>query len=249
MIRMGEGCKGQCDDLGQFDITMAFQPVVDIQQKEIYAYEALVRGLNGEGAGEVLSHVTEDNRYAFDQTCRIKAIELASELNLTKRLNINFMPNAVYHPQACLRKTIEAAEKYKFPAQLITFEFTENEQIIDRTHLVNIIKTYQKNGFRTAIDDFGAGFAGLSLLAEFQTDILKIDRELVEGIHTNVSRQAILSGILKTTEMLGMAVVCEGIELEEEYLFLKDLGVRYMQGFYFAKPQIEVLGDFRSDAL
>lgn len=78
------GCGGQCDDMAQFSITMAFQPVVNVINQEIYAYEALVRGLNGEGAGQVLARVTHDTMYAFDQACRVKAIELAARLGLKK---------------------------------------------------------------------------------------------------------------------------------------------------------------------
>lgn len=235
------GCGGQCDDMAQFSITMSFQPVVDVIKQEIYAYEALVRGLNGEGAGQVLARVTNDNMYAFDQACRVKAIELAAHLGLKKRLNINFMPNAVYHPTACLQKTLAAAKENKFPTDLITFEFTENEQIADRAHIKNIILTYHDNGFVTAIDDFGAGFAGLSLLADFQTDIIKVDRELIINIDQNLARQAILVGILKMAQMMGLKVVCEGVETPEEYKFLKENGVQFMQGYLFAKPAFERL--------
>ena len=77
-----------------FMISMAFQPIVDIRDNSVFAYEALVRGKDGAGAGEVLSWVNENNRYTFDQACRIKAIEWASKLNIDTRLSINFLPNA-----------------------------------------------------------------------------------------------------------------------------------------------------------
>lgn len=235
------GCKGQCSDIDQFSITMAFQPVVDVLEKDVYAYEALVRGLNGESAAEVLSTVTAENLYAFDQSCRMTAIRQAAAFGMDKRLNINFMPNAVYHPKACLQKTIETAMDTDFPSSLITFEFTENEQIIDHDHLISIIETYREYGFKTAIDDFGAGYAGLSLLADFHADIVKIDRKIIDKIDQDRKRQAILHGIMKTAEMLGFDVVCEGIERAEEYQYLKALGVRYMQGYFFAKPSLKGL--------
>lgn len=220
---------------------MAFQPVVDVQRREIYAYEALVRGINGEGAGQVLAEVSLENLYAFDQCCRVRAIELAARLKMTKRLNINFMPNAVYHPQACLKKTIETATACDFPVDLITFEFTENEQIVDRAHLKSIIETYRKNNFVTAIDDFGAGFSGLSLLADFQPDVIKIDREIITGIDQSIPRQAILKGTVEMAKIMNLRVVAEGVERAEEYRFLKEAGVRFMQGYVFAKPAFECL--------
>ena len=78
------------------DFTMAFQPIVDLVTGEIYAFEALVRPLNGGGAIDVLNQVTDENRYTFDQACRVKAITPASQLGMQSFLSINFLPNAVY---------------------------------------------------------------------------------------------------------------------------------------------------------
>lgn len=234
-------CGGRCADTSQFDFVMAFQPVVDVEARRIHGYEALVRGPRGEGAASVLAGVTADNRYAFDQACRVKAIATAARLGLTRRLSINFMPNAVYHPEACLRLTLAAAEEHAFPRHLITFEFTEDEQIIDRDHLKSIIRTYRSHNFMTALDDFGAGFAGLALLADFQPDYIKIDRCLVSGIDADPPRQAILCGLMKTASMLNIAVLAEGVERVEEMGFLRRQGIRLFQGFLFARPAIETL--------
>ena len=231
-------CDGKCAEDFDVSITMAFQPVVDVTLRRIYGYEALVRGVNGESAFSVLAGITENNRYGFDQACRVKAIAMASELGLDRRLNINFMPNAVYHPEACLRLTLNTAAQYGFPLNLITFEFTEDEQIIDRNHLKGIIETYRRHGFQTALDDFGAGFAGLSLLADFQPDTIKIDRCLVDGIDSSKPRQAIVAGLLKTAEMLRLSVVAEGVERKEEFALLRGMGIRLFQGFLFARPAI-----------
>ena len=232
------GCNGACADPPGVPMTMAFQPVVDLAARRIYAYEALVRGIDGEAASSVLSQITDTNRYAFDQACRVKAIETASGLGLDRRLNINFMPNAVYHPEACLRLTLTSAHQSGFPLDLITFEFTEDEQIIDREHLKGIIQTYRRHGFQTALDDFGAGYAGLSLLADFQPDTIKIDRCLVDHIDADKPRQAIVAGLLKTAEMLCLTVVAEGVERPEEVATLRDMGVGLFQGFLFARPAI-----------
>ena len=231
-------CGGKCDYKPDFAFVMAFQPVVNVETQRIHAYEALVRGPNGESAASVLSKVTEDNRYAFDQACRVKAIETAAEMNLDRRLNINFLPNAVYHPDACLRLTLTAAKSCGFPLDQITFEFTEDEQVVDRDHLKSIITAYRKHGFKTALDDFGAGYAGISLLADFQPDIIKIDRCIVSRIDTDRPRQAIVAGLMKTAEMLGLSVVAEGVERREELETLHNLGISLFQGFLFARPVI-----------
>ena len=95
----------------------------------------------------------EEQRYRFDQACRVKAIELASRLfpaGQTLKLSINFLPNAVYEPAACLRATLAAARKADFPHQDIMFEFTENEAVRDTDHLRSIIAEYRRQGFTTA---------------------------------------------------------------------------------------------------
>ncbi|MHB0992120.1 MAG: EAL domain-containing protein [Burkholderiales bacterium] len=156
-------------------------------------------------------------------------------------MNINFMPNAVYHPEACLRLTLDTARKHGFPLDRITFEFTEDEQIIDRAHLTGIIQTYKAHGFQTALDDFGAGYAGLSLLADFQPDTIKIDRCLVTHIDSDKPRQAIIAGVLRTAEILGLSVVAEGVERRDELNILMKLGIQRFQGYLFARPAIERL--------
>lgn len=236
-------CQGHCANHTGFSVKMAFQPVIDIDRRRIYGYEALVRGSAGESAHNVLAGIARDELYAFDQHCRVTAISAAARLGLDRRLSINFMPNAVYHPEACLRLTIQASEASGFPIENITFEFTENEEIIDRPHLANIVTTYRQRGFMTALDDFGAGFAGLSLLADFQPDLIKIDRVLVDGIDQNKPRQAIVAGIVATAKQLSIGIIAEGVERFEEVETLRSMGVNLFQGFYFARPAIDALTD------
>lgn len=235
--RACEGCSAPLD----FDFSMAFQPIVDLRDGSVYAYEALVRGLDGEPSKTVLDQVTDANRFAFDQRCRVRAVELAAKLGVTCRLNINFMPNAVYEPSRCLRSTLEAAASYGFPIERIVFETTEDERVRDPAHLKAIMAEYKHQGFMTAIDDFGAGYAGLSLLAEFQPDIVKLDMALVRGIDTNLPRQAIIAGILGICRMLDVRVIAEGVETVAEMQTLRDLGIELMQGYLFARPAFEEL--------
>ncbi len=227
-----------------FDFSMAFQPIYDAADDRVWGYEALVRGVSGEGAFEVLSRILPEQRYRFDQDCRVKAIELASRLfpaGEDLKLSINFMPNAVYEPAACLRATLLAAARCGFPTSAIMFEFTENEEVADPVHLTNIITEYRRQGFATAIDDFGAGHAGLGLLVEFQPDLIKIDMLLVRGVDTSPARRAVIKGIVGIAGELGITVLAEGIETEAEFRFLEAAGIRLFQGFWFAKPAFEEL--------
>jgi EAL domain-containing protein (putative c-di-GMP-specific phosphodiesterase class I) len=235
----------RADDALGFDITMAFQPILDLAERRVFAYEALVRGRDGASAGAVLEKVDEANRYRFDQACRVTAIELAASLGLAAipdcRLSINFLPNAVYRPETCIRATLAAARRVNMPPERLMFEVTEAEQVADPAHLKRIFDHYRQRGFTTAIDDFGAGYAGLNLLVGFQPHVIKLDMELTRGIDADPVRQAIVGGILQVTRQLGIRVVAEGIETAAEHETLAAAGVRYMQGYLFARPALERL--------
>lgn len=226
-----------------FDISMAFQPIVDVERGTVFAQEALVRGPSAEGAGWVFEKVNDENRYQFDQVCRVKAIELASKLGVDCYLSINFMPNAVYEPARCIRTTLEAASQFHFPVDRIIFEFTESEKVYDLDHVKRIVRDYQQRGFKTAIDDFGAGYAGLNFLAELQTDIIKLDMALIRGIDSDRVRHAIIRGVLAVCQELSIDVIAEGVETKEEFRSIRDLGVKLFQGYYFAKPSFESLSE------
>lgn len=237
-------CQG-CRDGAAFElpITMAFQPIVDVKSRRVFAYEALVRGEGGEGAGAVLAQVSDANRYAFDQVCRVKAVELAAGLKLASEgalLSINFLPNAVYEPRACIRLTLAAAMRSGFPIQSIMFEFTEVERL-DTQHVLNILRSYRAMGFKTAIDDFGAGYAGLGLLSEFQPDLVKLDMDLIRDIDKSTVKQSIVRNTLNMLRDLGVVPICEGVESAGEFETLRDLGVDLMQGYLFARPGLAAL--------
>nr|WP_081467664.1 EAL domain-containing protein [Vibrio sinaloensis] len=220
---------------------MAFQPIYDVARGEIFAYEALVRGNHNEPALHVLSQVNEDNKYAFDQECRAKAIKLASSLGMDSVLSINFLPNAIYEPERCMAATLRIATKYQFPTEKILFEFTEVEKLHDVEHVKRIIDYYNALGFMTAIDDFGAGYSGLNLLAEFHPTIAKIDMSLIRGIDHSPSRQVIVKQCVEMFRQLDVIPLAEGVETKAEFDFLNSIGISLQQGYFIAKPEFEAL--------
>lgn len=224
-----------------FSFTFAYQPIVDAQTQTSWGYEALVRGPSGEGAGWVLDQVTEANRYPFDQACRVRAVKLAARLGLEGYLSINFLPSAVYKPEFCIRTTLAAAQQYGFDTNRLMFELTENEHLTSTAHLENIIRSYRELGFLTALDDFGAGYSRLNLLIECPPQFLKLDMQLVRDIEREPRKQGLVEGILLSMERLGIAVIAEGVETVEEYRWLRQAGIRYYQGFLFARPGYESL--------
>lgn len=245
----GDSAASRCEACGEgvsqpFPFTMAFQPIVSASQRNVFAYEALVRGPGGESAATVLARVTRRNRYAFDQSCRRTAIELAARLGIVERgpyLSINFIPGAMYEPENCVRATLAAARRANLPSDRLIFEVTEGEEVLEPSHLAKIFDVYRRHGFRPAIDDFGAGYAGLNLLAEFQPSIIKLDRKLIQDIDGHRPKQSIVRGVLSVCGDLGITPIAEGVETDAEYRTLRGLGIDLFQGYLFARPAFEAL--------
>lgn len=237
------GCRnGEGFDL---PISMAFQPIVDVTSMSVFAHEALVRGEANEPAGSILEQVDQNNRYAFDQKCRVTAIRQASEYGLANGdslLSINFLPNAVYEPRACIRLTLETAVTHSFPTHKILFEFTETERL-DTQHILNILRSYHAMGFKTAIDDFGAGFAGIAVLNRFQPDFVKLDMEMIRDCDSNRTKKLVLKYTLAMLRDLGIQPICEGIETIAEFEVLREFDVDLMQGYLFARPLFQGLAE------
>jgi EAL domain-containing protein (putative c-di-GMP-specific phosphodiesterase class I) len=221
--------------------TMAFQPIVDLARREIFAHEALVRGMTGEGASEVLARVDPQQRFAFHEACRVRAIEMASALGMESKLSLNVMPNDVAGQEKCFRTAMAAAKRFNFPINRLMFEITEGERVEDLPGLAAAFHTFKRYGFTSAIDDFGSAYAGFELLAAFQPDVVKIDMSLVRDIHIDPVRVTIVKGFVATCDELGIRVIAEGVEAAEEVRVLRALGVDLFQGYLFARPTVAAL--------
>ena len=229
-------CQRDGDAL-DFEVRMAFQPILDADTRTVYAYEALVRGANGEGAGDVIARVTPQLLYRFDQTCRVRAITTAAKLGMQARLSINFNPNAVYEPATCIRLTLAAAGQCGFPTDRLIFEVTESERVRDTAHLVRIFDDYHRRGFMTAIDDFGAGFGSFYYLKHLPFDYLKIDGSFIRDLDGDPMNRSIVDVITEIGHQRGLDVVAEWVGSESVIATLRELGVDYAQGFALHRPE------------
>jgi EAL domain-containing protein (putative c-di-GMP-specific phosphodiesterase class I) len=226
-----------------FYFTFAFQPIVNAKTREIISFEALVRGPAGELSADVFARVPRENLYRFDQACRSKAIHLAKRLNIRTRLNINLFPNAIHRTGLNIRATLQASMKEGFPIENIVFEISEAEKIENYPGIIEVFKSYREFGFQTAIDDFGTGYSGLRMLAEYQPNYIKLDRNLIADIHEDSIKQTIVRGVGVICKQLSIELMAEGVELAEEYQWLREAGINLFQGFYFARPSFEALTD------
>jgi EAL domain-containing protein (putative c-di-GMP-specific phosphodiesterase class I) len=144
---------------------------------------------------------------------------------------------------------LQAAREHGFPIDKIMFEITESERVHDAGHLTKIFEYYRQQGFITALDDFGAGHAGLNLLASFIPHTLKLDMELVRDIDSNRVKQIIVGGLIDICNQLDIRILAEGVETAAEMEYFLQRGVTLMQGYYFAKPGFECLPEVDLDAL
>ena len=219
----------------------AFQPIVEAASGSVFSYEALIRGPSNEPAFTVLERVPVDARYRFDEDSRVAAIGLANRLGLGCHLNLNFLPQGLYASGSSVTSTLEAAARHGLPIERLILEVTEGEVIADYSNLAQQLNEFRSLGLKVAIDDFGAGYSGLNMLADFQPDQIKIDMNLVRGIEKHGPRQAIVRALVQVCDDLGIDVIAEGVESLREYAWFAEHGVSLFQGYLFAKPGFEFL--------
>ena len=221
--------------------SFAFQPIVDTETRAITAYEALVRGPNNETADAVLRKIPRAELATFDEECRKAALALSSRLGVSCDLNLNLLPQGFRADRDCLASTLDTAIDYGFAPERLVLEVTEGEILGNQDRFTELIGIYRGLGMRLAIDDFGAAYAGLNVLADLRPDQIKLDKKLLRGIHGRGPRQSIVRAILQVCRDLGIDFIAEAIETEGEYRWLRDQGVTLFQGYLFAHPLFEAL--------
>lgn len=219
----------------------AFQPIVDATAQQVFAHEALIRGPQGESAASVLESISPASLHVFDRDARIKAITMAHGLGMPGLLSLNLLPQALDTVPDAIDSMLEAANRLGIPLRRLILEVTEGEVIHDTRRFADQVNRYRAKGVRLASDDFGAGYSGLNLLADFQPDVIKLDMKLVRGIDTHGPRQAIVRAVIQACDDLGIEVIAEGVETESEYHWFRRVGVRLYQGYFFGRPAFEAM--------
>ena len=225
--------------------SMAFQPIVSVVDGSTFAFEALVRSESGESAHSVLSRVPPRNFHLFDKACRSRAMAEAIRCGLlqnpVQKLCVNVNPNAAISVNSHLRLTCDEAQGIGFPLERLIIELVEDDEICDFDGLKSVVDDYRSCGVKIAMDDFGAGYSGLKLLSKLQPDIIKLDMGLVSRLHEDRTSQVIVKAIVQACFELGITTIAEGVENYDAAVRLRDMGVFYQQGYYFARPGFEHL--------
>lgn len=235
--RLSSGWFGAASERLRFHL----QPIVELGGGGVYGYEALVRAEWGGqliGAGPLLKAAAAHGQSrGFDAHARRGAIRQAYPLlGLGQVLFINFAPGVVYNPDICLQTTFETCREVGADFSRLLFEVTESEAFPDLRLLRAILERYRAEGARVALDDLGAGHTSLTYLAELRPDLVKLDRDLVRGLHGDDPRVPLVSALVRYAHDLGIQVVAEGIETGEELRMVVDLGADYAQGYFLGRP-------------
>lgn len=232
------------DILENESLTSYFQPIIDMKTKEIFAYEMLTRGVLPNGdlmyPNDLFSKSTRYNtNFKLDKLCRESALKTAAIKKVSSKIFINFIPTSIYDPEFCLKSTVKWAKQLEHDPKNIVFEVVETENIKDKEHLKKILDYYRKEGFLIALDDVGEGYSSLNMLIDIKPDIIKIDRNIIDRIDEDKMKQSVYKALQRISEENNIKLLAEGVERAQELNTLEELGVDYVQGYYFARPSAE----------
>jgi EAL domain-containing protein (putative c-di-GMP-specific phosphodiesterase class I) len=213
---------------------MAFQPIVDAKHNRVFGYESLMRSREASlphpgavlSAAERLDRLPELGRRVRALTA--EAFEAAPSGAL---LFVNLHTRDLLDPEL-----YEASAPLAKFAHRVVLEITERAALDDVKDIQARVSVLRFNGYRIAIDDLGAGYAGLSSFVALEPEIVKLDMSLVRNVHQSEVRQRLVASMTTVCKEMGMLVVAEGIEVAEESACIRSVGCELVQGYLFAKP-------------
>ncbi len=143
-------------------------------------------------------------------------------------------------PDFSYGNTSKILEQLNLDKKAICFELSERGTMQDPSAITNMVNRYKQEGFDIAIDDFGTGIAGFQLLYYAETSFIKLDRFFIDNIHNDAKKRLFCSSIINMAHIMGIKVIAEGIETNEEYYTCKDIGADLLQGYLIQKPKLEI---------
>ncbi len=223
-------------------LTILFQPIVDLHDGMIAAFEALSRPAPGSGfshAGELFEAAQQQGMlWELEDLSRTLTLEGVKSWPRDVKLFLNSTPSVFAHPEfrASLLEVINAVGTID-PSRIV-LEVTELPEDGGVDALARQARTLMKDKFSIAIDDLGAGTSGLNRVMQIRPDWLKLDREFIQGINDDRFKQNLVRFFVHFCRISGVSVVAEGIENDAELATVIGLGVRYGQGFFLARPAV-----------
>ncbi len=216
---------------------LAFQPIVSLSERRIYAYEALMRSREAvlPHPGAILSAAERLDRLPeLGRAIRARAAAAARELPADALLFLNLHPMDLQDPMLYDREHPLAA-----CADRVVLEVTERAALDDVHNVRERAARLRELGYRLAVDDLGAGYAGLATFASLDPEVVKIDMSLVRDIEQSRTKRSLVASLVGVCGDLGMKVIAEGVETATERDVLAEVGCDLLQGYLFARPAAE----------
>jgi EAL domain-containing protein (putative c-di-GMP-specific phosphodiesterase class I) len=221
-------------------VVTAFQPILLLKDRTVLGFEALSRGARGtalETADEMFGAAA---RFGFmvelDRLCRIRALLSAGRIPSNARLFVNTLPATIRDPFFRGKPLIDFLGRAQVSPDRIVLEITEKLVIENFALFRQAMQYFVDLGMSFAVDDVGAGYSGLELIARLNPHFLKIDMSLVRDVHNSVVNKAMVKAIVTMSRAIGATVIAEGIQSQEESDALESLGVDFGQGYFLARP-------------
>ncbi|MFC3804232.1 EAL domain-containing protein [Cohnella sp. GCM10012308] len=217
-----------------------YQPIVDIRERRPLGYEALSRPMNTDVFNGPLPLFEFAERagkdYALDRLARERAISGSAGLAKEQKLFLNLSPRIIDAPQFAPWKTLALLESHGLTPDQVVFEITERSSIRDFGSVQRVLAHYRSQGYKIAIDDVGAGYSSLLSIVELRPDYIKVDRSIVSGLHADTFKEHMLGTLVEAADRMGIALIAEGVETQQELDKLISMGVHYAQGYLLGRP-------------
>jgi EAL domain-containing protein (putative c-di-GMP-specific phosphodiesterase class I) len=221
-------------------ITSVYEPIVDVDTRTVFGYEALARGPEGtplhSPAALFGSAKTHDLTFELDCLCRASGLKGAIDFPRESKLFLNIMPTSIHDPNFQPDRLIETLEECRLSPRDVVFEINEQESIHDMVVFRELSDRYRSLGFEFALDDTGSGYAGFEEMIGLSPEYIKIDRSMVSGVDVDSSKQDVLAALLSMAQKMGARVIGEGLDTLEELEMLSKLGIHFGQGWLFGHP-------------
>jgi EAL domain-containing protein (putative c-di-GMP-specific phosphodiesterase class I) len=223
-------------------VVTAFQPILLLKDRTVLGFEALSRGSRGTGLETADEMFGAADRFGLmvelDRLCRMRALLSAGRIPSNARLFVNTLPATIRDPFFRGKPLIDFLDRAQVSPDRIVLEITEKLVIENYAMFREAMQYFVDLGMSFAVDDVGAGYSGLELIARLNPHFLKIDMSLVRDVHTSVVNKAMVKAIVTMSRAIGATVIAEGIQLQEETDALESLGVDFGQGFHLARPEV-----------
>ncbi len=216
------------------ELFIAYQPVVDLKRKEVFAYEALVRSRAAEYPNPFVlieAAVEQKHMGLLGRYLRKLAVDGCPG----HRLFLNIHPDEFSEPWL-----IRPDDSVTLHGREVYLEITESVPLSHYRHCHSVLAEMRTRGAKIAVDDLGAGYSNLKYIVDLEPEVVKLDRELVANLRLNSRLHRLVCALVELCSQLGARVVAEGIETNEELGAVIDAGVHYGQGYLLQRPNPEI---------